>query len=238
MSTSAAIDLQSALLERLTRVHDQIERSARSTGRTASDITLVGVSKMVDRAAVDLAYACGLRDFGENRVQDARAKFAEDVPADLRLHLIGSLQTNKARHVVGSFHLVHSVDRDALVDALDARASQIGVTQSVLIQVNIAREEQKHGCIAEDTSGLIERVLDAPNLALKGLMTMAPLVSTIDEARPIFAELRALRDRLRDRYPEANLRHLSMGMTNDFPAAIEEGATIVRVGRAIFATPI
>jgi PLP dependent protein len=236
MSAPVTSDLQVVLQERLDRVLAQIGDSARSAGRDASEITLVAVSKTVDRVAVDAAYACGLRDFGENRVQDARSKFAENVPSDLRLHLIGSLQTNKVRQVVGSFHLVHSVDRESLTTALDARAAQLGVTQPVLIQVNIAREEQKHGCQVHELPKLIEQVLGSTHLELRGLMTMAPLVATIDEARPIFSSLRELRDDVQMRYPEANLAELSMGMTNDYPAAIEEGATIVRVGRAIFAT--
>lgn len=235
MSTPPTDNLEATLRQRLESVHAQIERSARAAGRSAAEITLVGVSKTVGRDAVDAAYACGLRDFGENRVQDALAKFAKDVPVDLRLHLIGSLQTNKVRQVVGVFSLVHSVDRSSLIESLDARARQQGLVQEVLVQVNVAREHQKHGCLPEDSPSLIEEVLSADNLMLRGLMTMAPLVSTIDDARPIFAQLRLLRDCLQKRYPEANLKDLSMGMTNDYPAAIEEGATIVRVGRAIFA---
>jgi PLP dependent protein len=151
------------------------------------------------------------------------------------LHLIGSLQTNKVRYAVGMFHLIHSVDRPALVTELNRRAERVGTIQPLLIQVNVAREEQKHGCLVQDLQPLIEQVLGCRHLELRGFMTMAPLVATPEQARPVFTELRDLRDRLQREYPDANLRDLSMGMTNDFEAAIEEGATIVRVGRAIFA---
>jgi PLP dependent protein len=232
---SAATRLQRSLAERLGRVRQQIDESAARAGRQPADITLVGVSKTVGRAEVDAAYQAGLRDFGENRVQDARDKFAANLPADLRLHLIGSLQTNKVRQVIGMAHLIHSLDRPALADEMEARAAQRGIVQPVLIQVNVAREEQKHGCLAEDLPALVQRVLACKNLDLRGFMTMAPLVATTEEARPVFAGMRDLRDRMQERYPEASLHELSMGMTNDYTAAIEEGATIIRVGRAIFA---
>lgn len=221
--------------ERIAAVKTRIADAAARSGRTGADITLVAVCKTVDRAAVDAAYAAGQRDFGENRVQDARDKFADHVPADLRLHLIGSLQTNKARQVAGVFSLVHSVDRIALAQELDRRAAAVQIVQPVLLQINIAREEQKHGCLVEDVQKLIEDVLQRPNLGLRGLMTMAPLTASAEEARPVFAGLRELGERLSATYPNADLSQLSMGMTNDYVAAIEEGATIVRVGRAIFA---
>lgn len=220
--------------ERISAVRARIDEAARRAGRRGEEVTLVAVCKTVGRAEVDAAYLAGQRDFGENRVQDARAKFSANVPPDLRLHMIGTLQTNKVRHVVGAFYLVHSVDRVALVEELDRRATALGCVQPVLIQVNIAREEQKHGCLAEDAPALIEAVLARPGLELRGFMTMAPLTATAEEARPVFIGLRALRDRLRARYPDACLDELSMGMTNDYVAAVEEGATIVRVGRAIF----
>jgi pyridoxal phosphate enzyme (YggS family) len=227
--------LEAQLTERIAAVRDRIAAAARRAGREVADVTLVGVCKTVGRADVDAAYAAGLRDFGENRVQDALEKFAADVPSDLHLHMIGSLQTNKARQVVGRFALVHSVDRVELANELSRRAVAHGITQPVLLQINIAREEQKHGRAPEDAPMLLEHTLALPGLNLQGLMAMAPLTATAEEARPVFAGLRELQSRLLDRYPETNLATLSMGMTNDFTAAIEEGATLVRVGRAIFA---
>jgi hypothetical protein len=220
---------------RLSEVHRQIVDAAARSGRSAGDVTLVGVSKTVDRSAVDAAYAAGLRDFGENRVQDAREKFAAEIPADLRLHLIGSLQTNKARFVPGLFQLVHSLDRAELADELNKRAANAGVFLPVLIQVNVAREPQKHGCDVDELPGLIDHTLGCEQLALHGFMTMAPLDAAGEQARPYFAALTEQRERMRARYPDLPLTHLSMGMTNDYPIAVEEGATIVRVGRAIFA---
>ncbi|MEI2617337.1 MAG: YggS family pyridoxal phosphate-dependent enzyme [Thermomicrobiales bacterium] len=221
---------------RIAAVEGRITLAAERAGRDPSEITLVGVSKTVGRADVDAAYAAGMRHFGENRIQDALVKF-EDSPDDLVLHLIGSLQTNKVRHAVGRFQLIHSVDRLSLVDALQARCEAAGVIQPILLQVNVAREEQKHGCDPDDAAAMVEAVLARKNLELRGLMTMAPLTATPEEARPVFAELRQLRDRLKRDFPGSNLADLSMGMTNDYEVAVEEGATIVRVGRAIFAPP-
>jgi pyridoxal phosphate enzyme (YggS family) len=189
----------------------------------------------VTRAEVDEAYVAGLRHFGENRVQNALETFSGDLPDDLVLHLIGTLQTNKARFVPGKFDVVHSLDRIALASELNRRCAAAGVSLPVLIQINIAREDQKHGFLEEDLAELIETTLACDALRLSGLMTMAPLGSDAETARPIFAALRELRESMQTRYPEANLSNLSMGMTNDYVAAIEEGATIVRVGRAIFA---
>jgi pyridoxal phosphate enzyme (YggS family) len=227
--------LQSVLSERIAAVRERIAAAERVSGRPPGSVRLVGVSKTVGREEVDAAYAAGLREFGENRVQDAREKFAVDAPDDVVLHLIGSLQTNKVRHAVGMFGLIHSVDRASLVTALAARAQAQGIVQPVLIQVNIAEEEQKHGCRVDEAQPLLELISTTPGLALQGLMTMAPLVATAEQARPVFVALRELRDRLQRDFPEAGLQELSMGMTNDYVAAVEEGATIVRVGRAIFA---
>lgn len=232
--TSPSATVVSALHRRIQAIHERITAAANSSGRAVDSITLVGVSKTVGRDVIDAAYTAGLRDFGENRVQDAREKF-NDVPADTRLHLIGSLQTNKARLVIGLAHLIHSVDRESLLDALQERAAAADLVQPVLLQINVAREEQKHGCLPEDASALLEHALTCPNLRVRGFMTMAPLVATAEEARPVFAGLRELRDELHARYPDIDLQTLSMGMSNDYTVAIEEGATLVRVGRAIFA---
>ncbi|HMM40453.1 MAG TPA: YggS family pyridoxal phosphate-dependent enzyme [Thermomicrobiales bacterium] len=230
--TSTAADV----IARIAAVQERIAIAVERAGRDAGSVTLVGVSKTVGRPEVDAAYAAGLRHFGENRVQDAVAKFA-GVPNDLVLHLIGSLQTNKVRHAVGRFDLIHSVDRLSLIDALQARCASEGVVQSILLQVNVAGEDQKHGCAPDEAAAHVEAVLIRPNLELRGLMTMAPLTTAPEETRPVFAGLRELRDRLQLEYPDAPLNELSMGMTNDYEVAVEEGATIVRVGRAIFAPP-
>lgn len=237
MAQSPAPSVTGTMADRIARVQQNIAEAASASGRSGSDITLVAVCKTVDRAAVDQAYSVGLRHFGENRVQDALRKFELDVPGDLSLHMIGALQTNKANQVVGKFSLIHSLDRVSLADALNKRAMSSGFVQPVLIQVNVAREEQKHGVLVEDLQHLIEHTARLDGLCLTGFMTMAPLVATPEEARPVFAQMREIADKMAARYPDLSLSEISMGMTNDYSVAIEEGATIVRVGRAIFQEP-
>ncbi len=233
-TTAPATTLQ----HRFAAVRERVAGAERAAGREPGSVTLVGVSKTVTRVEVDAAYAAGLRHFGENRVQNALDTFADDVPQELVLHLIGTLQTNKARFIPGMFQVVHSLDRVALADELNRRCQAADIRLPVLIQVNVAREEQKHGCLAEDLPALIEATLGCSSLELRGFMTMAPLGTDAEEARPVFVAMRELQQAMTSRYPDATLDDLSMGMTSDYVAAIEEGATIVRVGRAIFAEPV
>jgi pyridoxal phosphate enzyme (YggS family) len=227
-------DTSAALAGRIAAVRAAIAAAAGRAGRDPGTVTLVGVCKTVERPTVDAAYAHGLRHFGENRVQAAKAKFGADRPADLTLHLIGSLQTNKTREAVALFDLIHSVDRPGLIEALASAAGRAGRRLPVLLQVNIAGEESKQGCTPGEATALAAAIVARPTLELRGLMTMAPYVPS-EETRPVFRALRALRDELQGHHPDQPLPDLSMGMTNDYPVAIEEGATIVRVGRAIFA---
>ncbi len=213
---------------------ERINRAAELAGRNPNEIALVAVTKTVERPEVDQAYALGLRHFGENRVQAAQAKFAKPLPADAVLHLIGHLQTNKAQPAARLFHMIESVDRRQLIDALQHRAEIAQRSIDILIQVNIAGEVQKSGCRPDEAASLVSHAVEQPNLRLRGLMTIAPLVSNAEDTRPVFQGLRILRDRLREQFPTADFRHLSMGMTNDFEIAIQEGATIVRIGRALF----
>lgn len=229
-STPQPLDLRS----RVERVVSLVADAARSSGRQPEDVAIVAVTKTVERPAVDAAYALGLRHFGENRVQDARHKMAEPLPAGAVLHLIGQLQSNKARPAVALFDIIESVDRMSLIDALEKEAERRGEPVSVLLQVNIAREPQKAGCAPEAASQLMERLVRSPWLRPRGLMTMAPLVADAEETRPVFSGLRALRDALQREQPAVDLDTLSMGMSDDFRVAIEEGATSVRIGRAIF----
>jgi len=211
-----------ALATRIATVRAEIAAAAARAGRDPGTITLIGVCKTVERPTV------------ENRVQVALAKFGADRPADLVLHLIGSLQTNKARDAVALFDLIHSVDRLGLIEALASAATRAGRRLPVLLQVNIAGEESKQGCDPDEATALAAAIVTHPTLELRGLMTMAPYVPSA-ETRPVFRALRTLRDELRGRHPDQPLPELSMGMTNDYGVATEEGATIVRVGRAIFA---
>jgi PLP dependent protein len=231
---SVSVVVNPGLALRLERVRNMVSTATRAAGRRTEDVTIVAVSKTIDRAAVDAAVALGLRHFGENRVQEAARKFAEPLPEGCFLHLIGQLQSNKARQAVPLFDVVESVDRPSLIDALEKEAARHERPLAVLLQVNVAREPQKAGCAPEEAPALLEKLVASDWLSPQGLMTMAPLVDDPEAVRPVFAGLRKLRDDLQRQQPMVELSTLSMGMSNDFAIAIEEGATQVRIGRAIF----
>ena len=216
------------------RVRARIAEAALRGGRQPESVQLVAVTKTVGPERIRQAAACGLRVFGENRVQEARAKVSE-VPG-VSWHLIGSLQRNKVKEALRLFEVIHSMDSVGLAEELSRRSMERGTRRAeVLLQVNISQEPQKHGVAPEEAERVVGAVLDLQGLRLRGLMGMAPLVDTPEAARPSFRRLRELRDRLEEAFPEAGVYELSMGMTDDFEVAIEEGATIVRVGRALFA---
>ncbi len=215
-------------------VRSIIAESALRVGRVPEEITLVAVSKTMPVELVQMAYNLGVTDFGENRVQEALPKIAEFHPQGLRWHMIGHLQSNKAGKVVNSFYCVHSVDSLHLANSLDRHAGEQGKVLSVLLQINVSGESSKEGMSPAEMPDLARQIVALPHLHVDGLMTIAPLVEDPEQVRPVFRELRLLRDRLRDELPQYSWRHLSMGMTGDYSVAIEEGATIVRIGRAIF----
>jgi pyridoxal phosphate enzyme (YggS family) len=221
------------LEERATEIRGQVAQAALRAGRSPDEITIVAVSKTFSRASVDDAYALGFRHFGENRVQEIRDKFETPLPDDADVHLIGPLQTNKVRQALGTVSRIETVDRPRLVNALAKALPSLGRTCSVLVQVNIAGEEQKSGCSPEDAEALVRQIMEVPELACDGLMTMAPYVGDPETIRPVFTGLRELRDQLRESTGLA-LPVLSMGMSGDFHVAIEEGSTHVRIGRALF----
>jgi pyridoxal phosphate enzyme (YggS family) len=198
-------------------------------------VTIVAVSKTAGRAEVDGAYRAGVRDFGENRVQAAAEKFASPMPPDARLHMIGHLQSNKAGVALEIFSLIHSVDRQSLIRALQKHAITREAPVDVLLQVNVAGESQKSGCDPSEVRELARQIARANELNLLGLMTMAPLVEDAELVRSVFRQLAQTRMQLSAESSIGSLPILSMGMTNDFEVAIEEGATHVRIGRAIFA---
>jgi pyridoxal phosphate enzyme (YggS family) len=226
--------VSTTLAERIASVKNEVSLAAARAGRDSTEITIVAVTKTVDRATVDEAYAAGLRHFAENRVQDALRKFQFPLPLDAELSMVGHLQSNKAGPAVRLFHRVDSVDRRSIIEALERHAGNFGVVLPVLLQVNVAGEVQKAGCNTEEAFALAKHILEQSHLRLDGLMTIAPLAESPESARPVFRELRALRDRLQSLLPAANLQTLSMGMSDDFVVAIEEGATRVRIGRALF----
>jgi pyridoxal phosphate enzyme (YggS family) len=231
----------SAIAERLAAVRARIARAAERAGRDPAAVSLVGVSKRKPAEAVVEAVTAGLDCIGENYVQEALAKLPA-VRAGLdarglampRVHFVGQLQRNKARDAVAAFDCVESVDRERLARTLDARAGEAGRRLPVLLQVDLSDEPGKGGVDPEALPGLVAACADLPHLAVEGLMAVPAPAPDPEASRPAFARLRALRDRLRDAPGGASLRELSMGMSGDFEVAIEEGATLVRIGTAIF----
>ena len=216
----------------LEAVRARIRQAAERAGRSPDEVTIVAVTKTHPVAAVADAVASGLTDVGENKVQEAVAKQDAWAGPPVRWHLIGHLQRNKAKQAVGRFALIHSVDSIRLADALEQAAAAKSLVQDVLVQVNVAREEQKDGALPEDAEALVRHVASQPHLALKGLMTMAPFTDDTAVQRSTFRGLRELRDRLP--IADCRLPHLSMGMSSDFEIAVEEGATLVRLGTILF----
>ena len=224
--------------DNLKRVHDRIARAAARAGRDAADITLVAVSKTHPVEALLAAYELGVRHFGENRVEEASTKlpaFRQSIgdPAVV-FHMIGHLQSRKADDAAALFDRVHSVDSVKLAQRLSRYAVK---PLPILLEVNVSGEESKYGfdgARREEWFSAVEAIAQLPNVQLDGLMTMAPVVDDPEQARPVFRALRELRDEIEVRCPKVKLPQLSMGMTDDFEVAIEEGATLVRIGRAIF----
>lgn len=213
-------------------VRRRVADSADLASRDVREITVVAVTKTVGLDAVGAALNAGILDFGENRVQEFLGKYGLFPQA--RWHFIGTLQTNKVKDVVGRAHLIHSVDSMRLLREIDHRAGISGIVQPVLIQVNVSGEESKHGFTPLEVHDALVEVAGLPNVSVRGLMTMAPF-GDLERARDVFRTLRELRDSLRElRLDGVSLDELSMGMTNDYSVAIEEGATIVRIGRALF----
>jgi PLP dependent protein len=217
-----AVDIEENIREVRRRMAQACERSRRSV----DEITLVAVTKGFEAQAVRAAFNSGINNFGENRVQEAEGKIAQ--LADLRpaatWHMVGHLQSNKAKVAVELFDIIHSVDSIKLAEILNRRAER---PLSVLLEVNVSGELSKAGFSLVELTAAIREIGELPNLKLMGLMTVAPFVPDPEAVRPVFRKLRELRDTM-------GLKHLSMGMTDDFEVAIEEGATIIRIGRAIF----
>ena len=214
------------IAENVVRVRARIAAACDRAGRDPADVTLIAVTKTHPPEAVAAAYAAGIRDFGENRVQEAGEKIpaARALGVEATWHLIGNLQRNKVAAALPLFDVIHSVDSLRLAEALNERST---AGARVLLEVNVSGETSKHGVSLEEAPDLAERIGHMRHIALIGLMTVAPIAAEPEDARPIFRRLGGLRDAL-------GLRELSMGMTGDFEVAIEEGATFVRVGRAIF----
>lgn len=224
------------LRERLAQVRLRIEASARRAGRRPEDVTLIAVSKTHPAQTLRRAIEAGVTDLGENRVQEAEGKIKEIGRERVRWHLIGHLQSNKARRAVSLFDLIHSVDSVELAQRLNRLCAEEGrKLLPIMIQVDLAGEETKTGARESELPELVERVAACEHLDLRGFMTLPPFFDEAERTRPFFRRLRELRDEYAERGAFVNARaELSMGMSNDFEVAIEEGASLVRVGTAIF----
>ena len=222
------------VIENLKKVEDKITAACLRAGRAREDVTLIAVSKTKPESMVEEAYSVGQRDFGENKVQEICRKI-EVLPQDIRWHMIGHLQRNKVRQVVGKACMIHSVDSLRLAEAISQEAVKQDSIVPVLIEVNVAQEESKFGVTTEETIALIEAAEKLPHISIRGLMTIAPFVEDPEENRPIFRKLKQLSvDIAAKNINNVTMSVLSMGMTNDYEVAIEEGATMVRVGTGIF----
>lgn len=221
---------------RVAEVRDRVARAAVRAGRDPASVRLIAVTKGVELEAMSAAAEAGVAEFGENRVQEALAKMgrAGSAVGSWTWHLIGRLQTNKVRAAVGRFAVIHSVDSPRLGEAIESAASAAGIRQRVLVQVNLGDEPQKSGVAASGLRSLLADLARCPHVRVDGLMTIPPAALDPEQARPHFRELRRLGREMAREVPDVTLADYSMGMSGDFEAAVEEGATMVRVGRAIF----
>lgn len=232
----------------LAGVRERIAEAALRAGRDPAEVQIIAVTKTHPAETVVVAYEAGVRHFGENRAEEGEAKISlvqDAISGPLPTwHMVGHVQSRKAQTVVACFDYVHSVDRLKIARRLSRFAQESGRALPVLLECNVSGEETKSGFDLQNWEqdearreaffDAIEEILALPGLSVQGLMTMAPFVEDAETVRPVFASLRGLRDELRERFPAGGWRHLSMGMTDDFEAAVEEGATMVRIGRAIF----
>jgi pyridoxal phosphate enzyme (YggS family) len=224
------------IAERYQNVAAKIEaaKQRRTTVPKDAAVTLVAVTKNHDVAAMREAIAAGATNVGENRVQEAKGKFAE-IGNSVTWHLIGHLQTNKVRQAVKFSDLIHSVDSLHLAEAISSEAARIDKVQDILVQVNLAKEDSKSGVYREDLQEVLQAVTKLPNLRLRGLMCMAPNYDDVEKCRPLFREMYKIYQQIKEMgLPASNIDMLSMGMTHDYEIAVEEGANVVRVGTAIF----
>ena len=225
----------SYIARNLEDVRSRIRMAAQDAGRSADEVRLLAVSKTFSLDHVRAAAAAGQADFGENRVQEALQKIDGSADLKIRWHLIGSLQSNKVRKAVPRFSAIHSVDSRRLLDAIDAAATDAGTTPELLVQVDLGGEVTKHGAPQDEAMDIVRAAASCRSARCVGLMTIPPLFDKPEDTRPYFANLKALRDTLlAEGLDRAMLRELSMGMSHDFEIAVQEGATIVRLGTAIF----
>jgi pyridoxal phosphate enzyme (YggS family) len=221
-----------AIKANLENIRSRIQAAALRSGRSETEVTLVGATKKVEPDMIQTAWAAGLNHFGENYLQEAKKKQAV-LNAPVEWHFLGHLQRRKVKEVLEKFSLIHSLDRISLAQEINRRAGESGSMARVLIEVNLAREESKSGTREEDLAELVDLCQSLPHLSLEGLMTIPPFSPDPESSRPYFQRLRELRDKL-SQTPGLPLKELSMGMSLDFEVGVEEGATLVRIGTALF----
>lgn len=222
------------LKENLEFVENEIQEACRRAKRDSSEVTLIAVSKTKPVEALREAYDLGVRVFGENKVQELADKY-EELPKDIHWHMIGHLQRNKVKYIIDKVDLIHSVDSIRLAEAIEKEAAKRNIEVNILIEVNVAGEESKFGVSPEELPKFVQEVAKFPHIRVQGLMTIAPFVENSEENRGIFESLRKLSVDIKEKKVDnITMRVLSMGMTNDYSVAVEEGATMVRVGTGIF----
>lgn len=220
--------------KQLQEVRQKIEAACQRVGRDPKEVTLIAVSKTKPAEMVEEVYRLGVRDFGENKVQEIAAKFPV-LPQDIRWHMIGHLQTNKIRTLLGKTVMIHSVDSIHLAEKLEEEAARQNLTVDILLEINVAREESKFGFFLEEAEDAVMKIRDFTHLRICGFMTSAPFVENAEENRDVFKKLNHFYVDMKSKnIDNTNMSVLSMGMTNDYEIAIEEGATMVRIGTAIF----
>ncbi|MBR5406524.1 MAG: YggS family pyridoxal phosphate-dependent enzyme [Lachnospiraceae bacterium] len=222
------------LKDNLMSVQDNIKQAAMRSGRELSDITLIAVSKTKPVEMIKEIYDLGVRDFGENKVQELVAKY-DQLPGDIKWHLIGHLQTNKVKYIVDKVYMIHSVDSLKLAREISREAVKRGITVNILIEVNVAGEESKYGISPDELEETVRQVAELPGIIIRGLMTVAPYVVDSEENRPIFVKMKQfVVDIIQKNIDNVCMDCLSMGMSGDYTVAVEEGATYIRVGTSIF----
>ncbi len=225
--------MREVLEERIADVYRRIAEACRRVGRKSADVGLIAVTKEITADQIKEALAAGLKAFGENRVQDFVKKY-EVLGDQAEWHFIGHLQRNKAKYLVGKVKMIHSLDSIRLAETLNRLSEAQGYPWEVLVQVNVSGESTKFGIAPSELSDFLDELRQMEGIKVCGLMTIAPYCEDPEEVRPVFRKLRELKEKMAQEKPWLELRHLSMGMSNDFEVAVEEGATLVRIGSALF----
>lgn len=215
-------------------IKEEIKDICKNCGRDPEDIILIAVTKTVDPERINYAVDCGVSNLGENKVQEIMDKY-DAVSKNVKWHLIGHLQTNKVKYIIDKVELIHSVDSIKLAEEISKRAEKNNIIKDVLVQINVAEEETKFGISLEEAVNFVKSISGFGNIRIRGLMTIAPYMEDVEEVRPVFRQLRTKFDELAQMdLPNTDMKYLSMGMSNDYRVAIEEGANMIRIGTAIF----